>query len=324
MNALLTSLGAGAGAGLGSGLGSGLSTVADVFDTPRRLLWQHVVSPLFGQELKGGSDLLASLGADPEDTLTSLGGMGLDMVSDPLTWLGGLGGLKAGARVGGMADRALPGMLERATTHIPLPPGPRQVNPLAIRAMQGEGVSESALQALKGGVPMGAIEDAAIAGRGVRNQALAEAAQVPTQMRQARNAGLGEEVARLGKTTDDLHTWQRSLDTNLAMTTDMLHEGVPTEQVPELIRALIDREIAFANTHPGRRAYPPGASLARDITLPANRQVFDAHHNTLMSSFDTGEHNNRLPTLKRQVNATNGLSDLLIQVMYGQGGSIHG
>lgn len=74
-----------------------LGAAGDVIDTPRHLLWKHGISNLFGQEMNGGSDLLAALGADPEDFLTQAGGFGLDLATDPLTYLGGALAAKAPA-----------------------------------------------------------------------------------------------------------------------------------------------------------------------------------------------------------------------------------
>jgi hypothetical protein len=75
-----------------------LGRVGDVLDTPRRLAWQGV-NTLLGNENgpENGADLLSRAGMDPESVWTKALGMGVDALTDPTTYLGGLIGRGVGA-----------------------------------------------------------------------------------------------------------------------------------------------------------------------------------------------------------------------------------
>lgn len=85
----------------GGSLGALLGQASDTLGEPRRQLMNALGLPEQGSEL-----LSAILGMDPNDPLTQLGGAGVEMATDPLSYLGFLGGamkpLMAGA---GAADK---------------------------------------------------------------------------------------------------------------------------------------------------------------------------------------------------------------------------
>lgn len=65
-----------------------LSGVGSVLSAPRRLLYENVVSPLAGREVKGFGDLIG-VDEDSDWSGKALGFLG-DVATDPLTWAGGL------------------------------------------------------------------------------------------------------------------------------------------------------------------------------------------------------------------------------------------
>lgn len=101
--ALLPLLGGAAGAGIGGAVGGALGQLSDTLSYPRRFLWHD----LLGLPERGSEVLSQYGGMDPNSLLTQLGGMGLEMAGDPVTWATmGLGGLAGGVEGGALAARA--------------------------------------------------------------------------------------------------------------------------------------------------------------------------------------------------------------------------
>lgn len=91
-----------AGQAIGSGAGAILGTVGDVLSAPRRGLMNLLGLP------ESGSEMLANAGMDKDSFWTHALGTGLEMLTDPLTYLGGsIGRLGAKAFAPGLERAAL-------------------------------------------------------------------------------------------------------------------------------------------------------------------------------------------------------------------------
>lgn len=101
---------------LGGLVGGALGQVGDVLSAPRRGAWSlaaklgGALGIGSGEAYDSGADLLhGTLGVDPNSLLGQIGGAGVEMVTDPLTFLGGalgrLGGSAASA-AGSVGDDA--------------------------------------------------------------------------------------------------------------------------------------------------------------------------------------------------------------------------
>lgn len=85
--------------GLGAGVAGGslLGQILEPLSAPRKAIWSALGLP------DTGSALLAQLGMDPNSGLTQALGAGVEMLGDPLTYIGGLSGFGLGHAVGNEA-----------------------------------------------------------------------------------------------------------------------------------------------------------------------------------------------------------------------------
>lgn len=96
---------------LGLLAGSALGRVGDVLDTPRRLAWQGINSILGNEDgPENGADLLSRAGMDPESVWTKALGMGVDALTDPLTYAGGFIGRGIGKAANAVSKIGKPGV----------------------------------------------------------------------------------------------------------------------------------------------------------------------------------------------------------------------
>lgn len=147
-------LGEAISAGGGMGLGGLLGQVGGALSYPRRALWSALGLP------EHGSELLGQMGMDEQSPLTQALGMGAEMVGDPLSYMGALGGVagKLGlgrlARTGTLAEEA--GNVARPVTNLgtieakainPLGGFPDYVPPVQAGGTQSESAIWKALNA---------------------------------------------------------------------------------------------------------------------------------------------------------------------------------
>lgn len=95
-------VGGAAGGVAGSGVGGLLGQVGDVLSAPRRKLWSLLGAPEHGNEL-----VSQLTGMDKDSGLAHVLGTGAEILGDPLTYAGGLGGLLKGAVLGSRVGKAL-------------------------------------------------------------------------------------------------------------------------------------------------------------------------------------------------------------------------
>ena len=124
-------IGAGAGTGVGATLGQALSL-------PRRLLWDNVLAPMFPafEGADSGADVIRNLGGD-DGMLSDIGGIGLEMATDPLTYGGGIVGRLLGSR---------PQSLTRAAEFVGRPFAKLSPSFRAEQAVAREAIRENALR----------------------------------------------------------------------------------------------------------------------------------------------------------------------------------
>jgi hypothetical protein len=141
---------------IGSGLGSALGGVSDVLSAPRRMLWNGVAGALGTDAPDSGSELLGRLGMDKDSMLTHALGFGVEAMTDPMTYAGGLLGRLTGRGLGAITGA---GKAAAAT---------EAASPLVgrLERMAGGGFNKAPkiwdkpLEALKGGI--GGFDQAAL------------------------------------------------------------------------------------------------------------------------------------------------------------------